>query len=339
MMIRGRLEAVGFAELAHLRRLSRRTGRLVLTRGPDRVELLLSQGALRATSYPAATEELAHLLVSRQIIRESVLQGLLHREQGLLNRDQDQKQSRGEPVLPFTHMLQRAAGIDDQRINDVISYLVEQAMSRFMCWTAGCFSFQTLSLIELDDALGQADLRAHELPDLPSAHSVEQLANKMPGTRLVSSELILRVVGHLAPLFEQGLLVIKEGEDLRAPAGIENHRVIPEPSQQLASCLPVWERHIVPLFTGSSHRCAELPGRLYGKPIAAAPLVVLGQVQAVICFPSAPRATPAAPSSLTMGLLSAVALSLELHLLQRRHFGASLLTRQDPPRSPRSWTW
>ena len=95
--IRGRLEAVGFAELAHLLQLSRRTGKLVLTRGPVRVELILSQGAVQAISYPTAAAELAHSLVSGKIIRESVLQRLLAQDQD--SENQDQSFHEGLPLL------------------------------------------------------------------------------------------------------------------------------------------------------------------------------------------------------------------------------------------------
>jgi hypothetical protein len=316
--IRGRLEALGFAELAHLLRLSRRTGRLILVRGPDRVVLLLAQGVVRAISYPTATEELAHLLVSRQIIRESVLQALLARDQATLG-------------LSFAHALQRAAGVDDQRITEVISDLVRQAMSRFSYWTAGCFSFQPLPVATLEAALGQADLCAPELPKLPSAHAVEQLAGTMPDTRIVSTELILRAAGYLATLVGQGLLVIMDGKELRVLGHIKNRRVTTEPSQQITSCLSAWEKHLGTLLSGSSHRSVELPGRLDGKPVIAAPLIVLGRVQTVFCFTSEEPADGASPRLLVARALTSVALSLELHLLQRRHFGAFCLARKDPP--------
>lgn len=149
MGISGSLKDVSVADVMQFIHLGRRTGTLLLTRGPERAMIGFHGGRLVSAQAPR-TPKLGDLLVSSGMIDRGILDGAI--------RAQDEERERRS----LGQILISSGSIDAEGLRQVIAQQIEQAVSEVMVWEAGNFEFAIDDLRPIDDiALYPSDV----LPD------------------------------------------------------------------------------------------------------------------------------------------------------------------------------
>jgi hypothetical protein len=151
MAISGSLKDVSVADVMQFIHLGRRTGTLLLTRGPLRAMIGFHGGRLVSAQAPR-TPKLGDLLISSRLIDRSTLDQAI----------QDQTRSPEPDRRSLGQMLMASGAIDAEGLRRVIAQQIEQAVSEVMVWDAGTFEFAIDDLRPIDDiALYPSDV----LPD------------------------------------------------------------------------------------------------------------------------------------------------------------------------------
>jgi hypothetical protein len=314
---RGRLEAIGSSKLLKLLRLSERAGRLILTSGPDRVVLLLSRGLIRAASYPAATEELSHLLVSRQVVSESTLQRALATSQ--------------RTRQPLPRALAGEARVDQKAISRLAHQAVHHLQSRLDGWQVGCYSFVAMTAADLDRAAHQADLATPEELACTQLTSATELRRELDHTigqvepeKLSESEII-GVVSPLANMIDCGMVIGVNRDSYRIVASFNQHQLKPCRADVLRISNHELGKWLKTAKNGSSRPPARAPvngshldllGASASSTIAALPLTIFGRVRAVVCTTLDAHDSESARADLEVAMARA-GFELELSLLHR----------------------
>jgi hypothetical protein len=149
MSISGSLKDVSVADVMQFIHLGRRTGTLLLTRGPERSMIGFHCGKLVSAQAPR-TPKLGDLLVSSGMIDRGILD-LAIREQ-----------NNGRERRSLGQILVGSGSIDAEGLRQVIAQQIEQAVSEVMIWDNGTFEFAIDDLRPIDDiALYPSDV----LPD------------------------------------------------------------------------------------------------------------------------------------------------------------------------------
>jgi hypothetical protein len=149
MAISGSLKDVSVADVMQFIHLGRRTGTLLLTRGPQRAMIGFHSGRLVSAQAPR-TPKLGDLLISSRLIDRPTLDQAI----------QDQAHEADRRSLG--QMLVASGDIDAEGLRRVIAQQIEQAVSEVMVWDAGTFEFAIDDLRPIDDiALYPSDV----LPD------------------------------------------------------------------------------------------------------------------------------------------------------------------------------
>ncbi len=149
MAISGSLKDVSVADVMQFIHLGRRTGTLLLTRGPLRAMIGFHGGRLVSAQAPR-TPKLGDLLISSRLIDRPTLDQAI----------QDQSHERDRRSLG--QMLVASGAIDAEGLRRVIAQQIEQAVSEVMVWDTGTFEFAIDDLRPIDDiALYPSDV----LPD------------------------------------------------------------------------------------------------------------------------------------------------------------------------------
>jgi hypothetical protein len=149
MSISGSLKDVSVADVMQFIHLGRRTGTLLLTRGPERAMIGFHGGRLVSAQAPR-TPKLGDLLVSSGMIDRGILDGAIRAQNEELER-----RSLGQILIT-------SGSIDAEGLRQVIAQQIEQAVSEVMVWDTGNFEFAIDDLRPIDDiALYPSDV----LPD------------------------------------------------------------------------------------------------------------------------------------------------------------------------------
>jgi uncharacterized protein DUF4388 len=149
MGISGSLKDVSVADVMQFIHLGRRTGTLLLIRGPEKAMIGFHGGRLVSAQAPR-TPKLGDLLVSSGMIDRGILDGAIRSQNEELER-----RSLGQILIS-------SGSIDAEGLRQVIAQQIEQAVSEVMVWEAGNFEFAIDDLRPIDDiALYPSDV----LPD------------------------------------------------------------------------------------------------------------------------------------------------------------------------------
>ncbi len=149
MSISGSLKDVSVADVMQFIHLGRRTGTLLLTRGPEKAMIGFHGGRLVSAQAPR-TPKLGDLLVSSGMIDRRILDGAIRAQNEELER-----RSLGQILIS-------SGSIDAEGLRQVIAQQIEQAVSEVMVWETGNFEFAIDDLRPIDDiALYPSDV----LPD------------------------------------------------------------------------------------------------------------------------------------------------------------------------------
>jgi hypothetical protein len=147
--ISGSLKDVSVADVMQFIHLGRRTGTLLLSRGPERAMIGFHGGRLVSAQAPR-TPKLGDLLVSSGMIDRGILDGAIRAQ-----NEERERRSLGQ-------ILVTSGSIDAQGLRQVIAQQIEQAVSEVMIWDTGTFEFAIDDLRPIDDiALYPSDV----LPD------------------------------------------------------------------------------------------------------------------------------------------------------------------------------
>jgi hypothetical protein len=278
--------------------------------------LLLSQGTVRAASYPAATEELAHLLVSRQVVSESVLQRVLS--------------ARHKADQPLAQALAVEAPIDQQAICKLAHQAIHNLQTRLDHWQVGCYSFTAMTATDLDRAAHQADLAAptedtgKQLADTVELHHELGRTISQANPESLSEAEIVRAVNPLSSMIECGMVIGVNSDSYRIVASFNQHQLrlcrtdvlrisnhelgkwlkAPESCSQKEATAPANGNHF------------DLHGTLPSSAIAAIPLTIFGRVRAVVCTALDGHDNRSSRASLEVAMARA-GFELELSLLRR----------------------
>src|SRR6185295_11089178 len=149
MSISGSLKDVSVADVMQFIHLGRRTGTLLLIRGPEKAMIGFHGGRLVSAQAPR-TPKLGDLLVSSGMIDRGILDGAIRSQNEELER-----RSLGQILIS-------SGSIDAEGLRQVIAQQIEQAVSEVMVWETGNFEFAIDDLRPIDDiALYPSDV----LPD------------------------------------------------------------------------------------------------------------------------------------------------------------------------------
>jgi hypothetical protein len=149
MSISGSLKDVSVADVMQFIHLGRRTGTLLLQRGPQRAMIGFHGGRLVSAQAPR-TPKLGDLLITSGMIDRGILDGAIRQQNEELER-----RSLGQ-------ILVGSGTIDAEGLRQVIARQIEQAVSEVMVWDTGTFEFAIDDLRPIDDiALYPSDV----LPD------------------------------------------------------------------------------------------------------------------------------------------------------------------------------
>jgi hypothetical protein len=149
MSISGSLKDVSVADVMQFIHLGRRTGTLLLQRGPQRAMIGFHGGRLVSAQAPR-TPKLGDLLISSGMIDRGILDSAIRQQNEELER-----RSLGQ-------ILVGSGTIDAEGLRQVIARQIEQAVSEVMVWDTGTFEFAIDDLRPIDDiALYPSDV----LPD------------------------------------------------------------------------------------------------------------------------------------------------------------------------------
>jgi hypothetical protein len=147
--ISGSLKDVSVADVMQFIHLGRRTGTLLLSRGPERAMIGFHGGRLVSAQAPR-TPKLGDILVSSGMIDRGILDGAIRAQ-----NEERERRSLGQ-------ILVTSGSIDAQGLRQVIAQQIEQAVSEVMIWDTGTFEFAIDDLRPIDDiALYPSDV----LPD------------------------------------------------------------------------------------------------------------------------------------------------------------------------------
>lgn len=140
MAISGSLKDVSVADVMQFIHLGRRTGTLLLQRGPERAMIGFHGGRLVSAQAPR-TPKLGDLLVSSGTLARDVLEEAV----GLQARQApDERRSLGQ-------ILVASGAIAGQDLRNVIGEQIEQAVAEVMIWDSGTFEFAIDDLRPVDD--------------------------------------------------------------------------------------------------------------------------------------------------------------------------------------------
>jgi ActR/RegA family two-component response regulator len=149
MGISGSLKDVSVADVMQFIHLGRRTGTLLLSRGPQRAMIGFHLGRLVSAQAPR-TPKLGDLLVTSGMI-----------DRGILDRAIE-SQGRELEHRSLGQILMSSGSIDAEGLRQMIAQQIEQAVSEVMVWDTGTFEFAIDDLRPIDDiALYPSDV----LPD------------------------------------------------------------------------------------------------------------------------------------------------------------------------------
>lgn len=149
MSISGSLKDVSVADVMQFIHLGRRTGTLLLNRGPERAMIGFHGGRLVSAQAPR-TPKLGDLLITSGMIDRGILENAIR-----LQNEERERRSLGQ-------ILVGSGTIDAEGLRQVIAQQIEQAVSEVMVWDTGTFEFAIDDLRPIDDiALYPSDV----LPD------------------------------------------------------------------------------------------------------------------------------------------------------------------------------
>src|SRR3954469_12743361 len=149
MGISGSLKDVSVADVMQFIHLGRRTGTLLLHRGPQKAMVGFHCGRLVSAQAPK-TPKLGDLLITSGMIDRGILEKAI-----LSQREALEHRSLGQ-------ILVTSGSIDAEGLRQVIAQQIEQAVSEVMVWDNGTFEFAIDDLRPIDDiALYPSDV----LPD------------------------------------------------------------------------------------------------------------------------------------------------------------------------------
>lgn len=156
MGISGSLKDVSVADVMQFIHLGRRTGTLLLSRGPDRAMIGFHTGRLVSAQAPR-TPKLGDLLVSSGMIDRGILDRAIQAQD-----TEPERRSLGQ-------ILVGSGSIDPEGLRQMIARQIEQAVAEVMVWDTGSFEFAIDDLRPIDDiALYPSDV-------LPDAHINTQM--------------------------------------------------------------------------------------------------------------------------------------------------------------------
>lgn len=149
MAISGSLKDVSVADVMQFIHLGRRTGTLLLNRGPERAMIGFHGGRLVSAQAPR-TPKLGDLLITSGMIDRGILEGAIRSQ-----NEEAERRSLGQILIS-------SGSIDAEGLRQVIAQQIEQAVSEVMIWDTGNFEFAIDDLRPIDDiALYPSDV----LPD------------------------------------------------------------------------------------------------------------------------------------------------------------------------------
>lgn len=149
MSISGSLKDVSVADVMQFIHLGRRTGTLLLNRGPEKAMIGFHGGRLVSAQAPR-TPKLGDLLITSGMIDRGILESAIR-----LQGEERERRSLGQILVGH-------GTIDAEGLRQVIAQQIEQAVSEVMVWDTGTFEFAIDDLRPIDDiALYPSDV----LPD------------------------------------------------------------------------------------------------------------------------------------------------------------------------------
>ena len=143
----GRLEDMPFQDIVQMLSMSKRVGKLILTRGPQKAAIVFKDGDIFCAASDSGREKLGHLLVTRQLISESTLHQALR------------MQERQAPDKLLGTILLDMGAITSEGLESVIREQIEKVILELLTWDSGCFKFQPIATEEQF----QAEIRGSDL--------------------------------------------------------------------------------------------------------------------------------------------------------------------------------
>ena len=183
MSLVGRLEDLALPDIFQIISLSKKTGRLTLTRREGTGIILFQNGQVIYAASDSARETLGNILVCNRFITEATLMVAL----------EAQHKASGDPLLG-TILVEK--GYLTRDVLDVcIRQQIERVIFEFLSWRKGFFKFELLEVEALDDLHVEARdfLLAPGLnPDylvLESARRLDE-AGQYPSTRIEAVQVL-----------------------------------------------------------------------------------------------------------------------------------------------------
>lgn len=131
--LEGRLGDVSIGDLLQFLALSRRTGRVDITRRDEKAIVVVRDGRLLYAATGSAKETLGHMLVARHLVSQEDL------EQAL-------REHRADPQEHLGSVLVRRGLLSDETLEELISEQIEEVLAEILMWPSGRFSFTPLRL-------------------------------------------------------------------------------------------------------------------------------------------------------------------------------------------------
>ncbi len=138
MSMVGRLEDLALADILQILSLSKRTGKLTLTRREGTGVILFRQGHITYAASDSARETLGNILVCQKHITESTLMAALE-----VQHRSTENQLLGQILLEKGHITQEV-------LEKCIRQQIERVICEFFTWRKGFFKFELMDVEALD---------------------------------------------------------------------------------------------------------------------------------------------------------------------------------------------
>lgn len=129
----GRLEEMPLEDIVQILAMSRRTGKLVLTRGPAKAAIAFRDGDIVCAAFDGYREPLGQMLSSRGLVTEETLNQALT------------VQRRWMPWRFLGSLLVEMGAIRSEELDQVVRDQVEQILGELLAWDSGLFKFEALA--------------------------------------------------------------------------------------------------------------------------------------------------------------------------------------------------
>ncbi len=161
--LEGRLGDVAISDLLQFLALSRRTGRIDITRRDERAVIVVREGRLLFAATGSPKETLGHMLLARNLVAPDDLEAALQHHR----------------VTPQGHLgsiLVERGLLSGESLEDLISEQIEEVLAEILLWPSGRFAFTPLRL----ESQGEIEVDPERL-SLDAGVAADQILLRLSG--------------------------------------------------------------------------------------------------------------------------------------------------------------